>query len=150
MPLLVATLASACLSACPADTPSPPVTGNTTGDTTVGTDSSADAAVGHTDASAGDVGADALVGDACQGDVGCGGVCEKGNSYGIGHYCSPAGAQCNDTKYAFFCTVDFEETDLWFCTRPCADDSDCAENATCRADDGGGIKGCFPDICEGF
>jgi hypothetical protein len=79
-------------------------------------------------------------------DSGCNGPCERGNSFGVGRYCTPGGGECADTQ-ATFCTVDFNPTDLAFCTRPCSDSSQCGEDATCRGDDGGGPMGCVPNFC---
>jgi len=85
----------------------------------------------------------------CVGPTGCNGICERGNSRGVGRYCTGGGGQCASTpdQLAPFCTQDFNPTNLGFCTRPCADDSQCGENARCTSENGSGPKGCFPDFC---
>ena len=81
--------------------------------------------------------------DACT-DTGCAGACAPGNSLGVGKACTPGGGECNGSD-APFCTVDFETTDLAFCTRTCADSSQCGEGATCTGQ--GGPMGCVPNEC---
>jgi hypothetical protein len=90
--------------------------------------------------------ADAGGAEECVGETGCNGPCELGNSFGVGRYCTAGGGECAGSK-AGFCTVDFNPTDLAFCTRPCSDDSQCGEDATCRSEDGSGPMGCVPDFC---
>ena len=94
---------------------------------------------------------DATDPNACTGDTGCNGECELGNDFVVGRYCTPRGGECANTpnRLAPFCTADSSQTDLWFCTRPCADDSQCGTDAECRGAESGGPKGCFPLFCEG-
>lgn len=89
--------------------------------------------------------------EACTGDTGCNGECELGNSIGVGHYCTPGGGECADTpnRAAPFCTADASDSGLWFCTRTCADDSQCGEDARCLGQGGGGPMGCVPVFCLG-
>ncbi len=100
---------------------------------------SSDGAGSDSDAAAG-------AADACAGDDGCGGPCAPGNSFGVGRHCTVGGGECTGTE-AIFCTVNFNPTDLAFCTRPCGDDTQCGEGATCRSEDGTGPMGCVPNAC---
>jgi hypothetical protein len=85
----------------------------------------------------------------CVGETGCNGECELGNSIGVGRYCTPGGGECADTpnRAAPFCTADQSDEGLWFCTRTCADDDQCGENARCLGQ--GGPMGCVPEFCLG-
>ncbi len=87
---------------------------------------------------------------ACVGATGCNGVCEKGNEWGVGAYCTPGGGECANTpmRAAPFCTVDTSDTEFQFCTRPCTIDADCGSNARCANEGGSGPSGCFPIFCE--
>jgi hypothetical protein len=93
--------------------------------------------------------ADAGPPDACVGATGCSEVCELGNSWGVGRYCTPGGGQCADTpdRRAPYCTADFDPGGPWFCTRPCADATQCGEAAVCTNGGAGGPRGCVPDVC---
>jgi hypothetical protein len=95
---------------------------------------------------------------ACSGEegtceTGCMGECEVGNEFGIGHYCTVGGGECGDTpaRQAPFCTVDFQEDAIAFCTRPCNPDGnvleECGANAMCLSDEPGGQYGCVPNFC---
>lgn len=90
--------------------------------------------------------------DACAGETGCNGACEPGNSYGVGRHCTKGGGECSG-QAAAFCTVDFEDTDESWCTRPCDPEADivqqCGEDASCRGESeaGGGPSGCVPQSC---
>lgn len=86
----------------------------------------------------------------CEGETGCNGACELGNSWGVGRYCTPGGGECADTpdRLAPFCTADFDDTGFAFCTRPCTGDDQCGENARCASETEGGPSGCFPLICD--
>jgi hypothetical protein len=74
-----------------------------------------------------------------------------GNEIGVGQPCTQGSGECSDyaTGQAVFCTVDFSETDLWFCTRPCVFDADCGSGAVCDGDpdDPQAGKGCVPSHC---
>src|SRR3989304_4762853 len=86
--------------------------------------------------------------DACAGSAGCNGAGGQGDAGGRGRYCTRGGGQCADTpdRRAPFCTADFSETELWFCTRPCDDNTQCGEDALCVQENGSGPSGCFPTI----
>lgn len=89
----------------------------------------------------------------CNGPTGCNQVCELGNDYGVGHYCSKGGGECAGLTAAL-CTVDFEDTTETFCTRPCNPDDDvelqCGQNAVCRGEEAGGSgpSGCVLAMCQ--
>ncbi len=69
---------------------------------------------------------------------------DKGNSIGVGKYCTPNGGQCMGLG-AGLCTADLGQ-DEWFCLKiGCQTDTDCAENATCVMQMGG--AGCVPNKC---
>jgi len=74
-----------------------------------------------------------------------------GNDLGVGQPCTQGTGECSDyaTGQAVFCTIDFSETDLWFCTRPCVFDADCGSGAICDGDpdDPQSGKGCVPTDC---
>jgi hypothetical protein len=76
-----------------------------------------------------------------------------GNSIGVGQPCTKGGGECGsfDPDRAWACTVDFSDTTLAFCTRPCVDASDCGEDSVCQGDpaDPGSDKGCVPVACAG-
>lgn len=69
---------------------------------------------------------------------------DKGNSIGVGKYCTPGGGECTGLA-AGLCTGDVGPTE-WFCVKiGCQKDSDCAEMATCVTQTGG--SGCVPNKC---
>ena len=78
---------------------------------------------------------------------------ECGNELRVGQPCTEDGGECfppdGDFATATFCTADFDDTDLWFCTKPCVVDEDCGTDAICQGDpenaDAG--RGCFPISC---
>ena len=74
-----------------------------------------------------------------------------GNEKGVGQPCSQGGGECSDlgSGNAILCTVDFADTDLHFCTRPCVVDEDCGAGAVCARDpdDAAGGAGCLPASC---
>lgn len=75
-----------------------------------------------------------------------------GNELGVGQPCSKGGFQCpfiETGKEASFCTVDFDDTNLAFCTKPCVDDGDCGTDAVCTGDPDkpDSDKGCTPASC---
>ena len=76
-----------------------------------------------------------------------------GNELGVGQPCTRGGYECpaiDVGNEATFCTVDFEATDLAFCTRPCFDDLDCGSDAFCTGDpqNPDSDKGCTPSACR--
>ncbi len=75
-----------------------------------------------------------------------------GNALGVGQTCTRGGFQCpiiSIGNEASFCTVDFNDTNLAFCTKPCVDDGDCGDGAVCTGDpeDPDSDKGCTPSTC---
>jgi hypothetical protein len=69
---------------------------------------------------------------------------DKGNSIGVGKYCTPGGNECMGLG-AGLCTADVAQ-DEWFCVKVgCQMDSDCAEMAMCVKQSGS--SGCVPDKC---
>lgn len=72
------------------------------------------------------------------------------NELGVGQPCTAGGGQCTGLG-AFFCTVDFADTDLAFCTLACVADDQCGEGAVCDIDpeDPGLGAGCVPVTCVG-
>jgi hypothetical protein len=75
-----------------------------------------------------------------------------GNEKGVGQPCTRGGGECDDLGFdgAYLCTVDFADTDLWFCTMPCVADDQCGEDARCAVDpeDLSAGSGCFPTVCD--
>jgi hypothetical protein len=76
-----------------------------------------------------------------------------GNEFGVGQPCTKDGFECpaiDVGNEATFCTVDFEDTGLAFCTKPCFDDSDCGSDAFCTGDPANpdSDKGCTPAACQ--
>jgi hypothetical protein len=72
----------------------------------------------------------------------CGGEAGyKGNSKGVGAYCTAAGGQCASPN---FCTADFGGYPV-FCSTGCSSDVQCGDGATCV--DEGGQKACVPAAC---
>jgi hypothetical protein len=76
-----------------------------------------------------------------------------GNALGVGQPCTAGGNECADLPFgthASFCTVDFEDTDLWYCTKACTEDSQCGEGAVCTVDPDvpGSASGCLPASCR--
>jgi hypothetical protein len=84
-------------------------------------------------------------------ETGCEGACELGNSWGVGQFCTMGGGECADTpgRMAPFCTVDVQPDGPAFCTRPCTDETQCGEDASCLGEDESGPKGCVPNFCLG-
>jgi len=75
-----------------------------------------------------------------------------GNEFGVGQPCTAGGNECADLGVggAIFCTADFDDGDLQFCTKPCTLDSACGANAYCGIDpaDPGRGAGCIPLACK--
>jgi hypothetical protein len=68
------------------------------------------------------------------------------NELGVGGYCETV-AQCPAVDGGIrFCSGQFGAPETaWFCTRPCATDTDCGSNEYCAADPRG--VACVPRIC---
>jgi hypothetical protein len=72
---------------------------------------------------------------------------DKGNSQGVGAYCTPGGGECSKFPLSAVCLADVGQSE-WFCTRiGCQMDSDCGAMATCVKQSGN--SGCVPDKCLG-
>jgi hypothetical protein len=75
-----------------------------------------------------------------------------GNAFGVGQPCTTGGNECADMGVgnAIFCTADYDDGDLQFCTKPCVLDSQCGEGAYCGIDpaDPGRGAGCIPLSCK--
>jgi hypothetical protein len=77
-----------------------------------------------------------------------------GNEIGVGQTCTKDGAECSDWDFfggeAGLCTADVDDTDLWFCTRPCDEDADCGSDAVCQGDPDvvDSPRGCVPVACS--
>src|SRR5262245_27537096 len=70
---------------------------------------------------------------------------DKGNSKGVGEYCTPGGQQCTAFPEAGTCLADVGQ-DQWFCTHIfCTMDSECGEGASCFMTGMG--SACVPDKC---
>jgi hypothetical protein len=70
---------------------------------------------------------------------------DKGNSNGVGAYCTPGGMECSKFPLAAACLADLGQSE-WFCTRiGCSMNSDCGDGATCYMQTGG--SACVPDKC---
>ena len=96
-------------------------------------------------------------------DSACGQPCDKGNSLGVGVYCTGI-EQCTSTPKAHLCSSlgnSMGEPPTFFCTFMCAPPdaggadaeggsslpTDCGEGATCTC--GGNLCGCTPNSCLG-
>jgi hypothetical protein len=83
----------------------------------------------------------------------CGLPCDKGNTLGVGEYCTTEGGQCGDNPSATTCSDalnDQLKVKSYICTLVCDAATDCGPNASCRCplfQDGGQICGCLPDSC---
>jgi hypothetical protein len=75
-----------------------------------------------------------------------------GNAFGVGQPCSAGGNECADMGVgnAIFCTADFDDGNLQFCTKPCVLDTQCGAGAYCGIDpaDPGRGAGCIPLSCK--
>ena len=75
-----------------------------------------------------------------------------GNELGVGQPCTKGGGECSDFSFseAALCTVDFDDTDLAFCTRACAADDQCGTDAFCAIDPENPMSGagCMPNSCK--
>jgi len=73
--------------------------------------------------------------------------------FGVGQPCTPGGGECSDLPGFMLCTADFNDTDLWFCTKPCSMSGDwqaqCGSDAVCSGDpeDPAAGSGCMPASC---
>ncbi len=79
-------------------------------------------------------------------DSACGFPGDKGNSLGVGKFCTSL-EDCRDNPRATLCTT-IANDDNFFCTFACTADGgadQCGENATCQCQ--GGRCGCFPNDC---
>lgn len=80
----------------------------------------------------------------------CGKPCDKGNSLGVGKFCSSAlGRECQDNKGATLCS-QLGSQDTFFCTFICQKNgpaNQCGEGAECTCS--GGSCGCTPSLCLG-
>jgi hypothetical protein len=57
---------------------------------------------------------------------------EKGNSQGVGEYCTPGGSECAETTGAPLCLATAAPDEKqWMCSRLCSTDADCGEDAIC-------------------
>ena len=84
--------------------------------------------------------------DATDGDIEapCAAPGAKGNSIGVGEYCTRGGHECADNLEAFLCIVDIRPDAEPFCVKSCSTDEGCGENAVCTNEGGEGPKGCVP------
>jgi hypothetical protein len=78
-------------------------------------------------------------------EVTCVVPCAPGNEFGVGRYCTKNGGQCRDNSPSIFCTQDYDDTPLGYCTRPCVDDLSCGTGAVCLHESAG--SGCIPAAC---
>lgn len=75
-----------------------------------------------------------------------------GNELGVGQPCTKGGGECSDFLFseAPLCTIDFDDTDMAFCTRACASDDQCGSGAYCAIDPDNPTSGagCMPLSCK--
>ena len=75
-----------------------------------------------------------------------------GNELGVGQPCTKGGGECSDFSFseAPLCTVDFDDTDMAFCTRACVSDDQCGTGAYCAIDPDNPTSGagCTPLSCK--
>jgi hypothetical protein len=74
-------------------------------------------------------------------DTNCVAVGAKGNSKGVGDFCTSSSMCGKDT----FCTAGQAPKGAEFCTAFCATDADCGEGATCYTEARG--RACVPAAC---
>lgn len=74
-----------------------------------------------------------------------------GNALGVGQPCTKGGNECGGYELgeAIFCSADFSDTSIWFCTKACSDDGDCGLDAICEEnpDDPLSARGCVLQRC---
>ena len=74
-----------------------------------------------------------------------------GNGLGVGQPCTRGGNECAGYTLgeAIFCSADFSDTSIWFCTKACNEDEDCGADAICEKnpDDPLSAKGCVLQRC---
>ena len=75
----------------------------------------------------------------------CAAVGDKGNSLGVGQYCTTGGSECSGS--AAVCLADYTQGAFGdFCTKLCTTAADCAEGAACE---GTTTAICVPNACLG-
>jgi len=83
----------------------------------------------------------------------CGFPCDKGNTLGVGAYCTTAGGECASNSAATTCSDALNGALIvksYICTLVCDPTTDCGPGASCKCPlmkDGGQICGCIPDAC---
>jgi len=72
-----------------------------------------------------------------------------GNENGVGKYCTAAGGECASNGAASICLADYTTGEFGnFCTKLCADDTDCGTGAVCTGSDPqAATKACIPSEC---
>jgi hypothetical protein len=77
--------------------------------------------------------------------VGCAIPTDRGNSLGIGRYCTPGGTECRENGDAVVCLAPFDGASNFCSIIGCEADAECGEGATCVILSAG--SACVPSYC---
>lgn len=76
---------------------------------------------------------------------GCAIPTDRGNSLGVGRYCSAGGTECRGNGDATVCLAPFSDSSNFCSILGCETDADCGEDTTCVVQSAG--SACVPNYC---